>query len=364
MSNHNQINSTQPMDVESQDTEIQQLVDSLAGTSIEDIITMNRDYSNVVVNISEQRLNYTTGNTEYKVHWHSGDWTWEPDSNISTHTLKINEFKNNHNHLVSHNVSSGQGNYTNKSAFIYTRTSSPNDISIASQRERCQKYCLKNNIKISYYAEDIGVSGRYNKGKQLMNNLSQELGFWLPILTQNIILVVSNVDRIGRHSTSVLTLLDKLVSRGIDIHFVEEDITWNSEIKSHQKMVIQQQVLQSEQFSDLTSEKVKRSIAERKSNGHFIGNPKFGFRAYRSNGIRKFKRDVREYQIVKEILKKYYSYINTPVSTTADNQMKFPTKAYLFRRICKEVNRSGYRYRKNKLFRPSNISTIIKNNKP
>ena len=59
------------------------------------------------------------------------------------------------------------------SAIIYLRCSSPNDVSIETQKQKCLSYAKEKDIILTGYYVDNGVSGRH--GKNLTHN---ELGFW------------------------------------------------------------------------------------------------------------------------------------------------------------------------------------------
>lgn len=172
--------------------------------------------------------------------------------------------------------------------------------SIETQKEFCYKYCLNNNIIVDYAAYDEGVSGRN------MKNLNYELGSWCPYLKSGQhMLVVYTPDRLGRNVERVQSFLNTMIDKNIDVYFVKENILWNKDIPSEKKRVIQHILIDAEYISNQTSERIKNTISRKKAQGHKLGKPPFGFKAYRDKkGVRKFKVCAKEDLIIKEILKK------------------------------------------------------------
>ena len=206
--------------------EVDGLVNQLASAKLRQQFNMKKNQTNVVVDIVGETIDPNTNKKFYTVLWSDGSTTNEPVENISDNTLYTIGIKNQHNKSIQKSFNNGS---SQKTALIYTRTSSKNDISIDTQKIYNLSYAKGLNMLVHQYAEDNGVSGRYNEKKKLMSNMDRELGFWtvdVP-LTSNNILIVYSVDRLGRHASSILTLLDILAEKGVEIHFVKENIIWN-----------------------------------------------------------------------------------------------------------------------------------------
>ena len=158
-------------------------------------------------------------NNKCIVQWEDNSTSELSNTDINSYSLKvyfeINSFNLNINTLVS-----------GKLACIYMRTSNlNNETSIENQKHNCMNYLKEKNIKIEYIASDIGVSGRN------MGNLKKELGIFSNYLNENNILVMNSVDRLGRHCSKAMTFLDSLADRNIDVYFVNENITYNTNEK-------------------------------------------------------------------------------------------------------------------------------------
>ena len=323
------------------------LTQTLQNTTLNNEILNNifskKNNSNVVLNILQDRI--VNGGKEYLVTWYNNTTEWIPANNMSDYTIKVHNIMKLHNLLVEQSQITSSENQITKQAFIYLRTSTNNNISIDTQKYYCLKYCTEHQISIQYYAEDNGVSGRFN-GK-IMKNLNNELGFWLPYLTSNNIMVLYSIDRLGRHAGSMMSILDKLITKGISIHFVKENIIFSSNTQGYQKTIIYEQCIQAQNVSDLTSEKIRNSLNRLRHAGHYIGNPSYGFKIKRNaSGIRKKIIDETQKNIICEICN---IYNNTPITTHTT-----PITSY----IAKIMNARNLYYKNNK-FTTKNVRYLL-----
>jgi DNA invertase Pin-like site-specific DNA recombinase len=327
------------------------LTSQLQSTNIKKIFKSNKD-ENVVIDILEESVNSQDGVKKYKTLWATGDITWEPKSVFSDYTLYIHSIKSKYNTTISQNDNL-------KSAYVYLRTSNPNDISIATQRDSIFSYCKNLGIKVSFLSEDSGISGRYNKKKNIMNNLDNELGYWIPYLEDGKhIMVVMSVDRLGRHTSSILTILDTLASRGVETHFIKENIIWNLNTPSHQKAIIQQSASQAEQHSDITSEKIKKTHARLRSEGHFIGKAPFGHRIYRDiTGIRRLGKNKKELGIIRKVHSTYTKYKYIVIENNGIRRQLDKTEIYT--NLQEEIKNDNCRNRNGKEFNITSLKYLI-----
>lgn len=330
---------------------ISSLTSQLQSTNIKKIFKSNKQ-ENVVIDILEESIDTLNNIKKYKTRWGTGEITWEPESIFSDYTLYIHSIKSKYNTSISQNDNL-------KSAYVYLRTSNPNDVSISTQRDSIFSYCKNLGIKISFISEDRGVSGRYNKKKNIMNNLDNELGFWIPYLEDGKhIMVVMSVDRIGRHTSSILTILDTLASRGVETHFIKENIIWNLNTPSHQKAIIQHAASQAEQHSDITSEKIKKTQERLHSEGHFIGNPPFGHRIYRDiNQIRRLGKNKKELDIIRKVHSTYNKYKYMVIENNGIRRQL--DKKEIYTNLQEEIKNNNYRNRNGKEFNIISLKYLI-----
>ena len=330
---------------------INSLTSQLQSTNIKKILKSNKE-ENVVIDILEESIDSLNNIKKYKTLWGTGEITWEPESIFSDYTLYIHSIKSKYNSSIIQNDNL-------KSAYAYLRTSNPNDVSISTQRDSIFSYCKNLGIKISFLSEDNGVSGRYNKKKNIMNNLDNELGFWIPYLEDGKhIMVVMSVDRLGRHTSSILTILDTLASRGVEIHFIKENIIWNLNTPSHQKVIIQNAASQAEQHSDITSEKIKKTQERLRLEGHFIGNPPFGHRVYRDiNRIRRLGKNKKELDIIRKVHSTYNKYKYMVIEYNGTR--RYLDKKEIYTNLQEEIKNNNCRNRNGKEFNITSLKYLI-----
>ena len=338
--------------------EVDGLVNQLASAKLRQQFNMKKNQTNVVVDIVGETIDPNTNKKLYTVLWSDDSTTNEPVENISDNTLYTIGIKNQHNKSIQKSFNNGS---SQKTALIYTRTSSKNDISIDTQKIYNLSYAKGLNMLVHQYAEDNGVSGRYNEKKKLMSNMDRELGFWtvdVP-LTSNNILIVYSVDRLGRHASSILTLLDILAEKGVEIHFVKENIIWNTNIPSSQKIVVQQAALQAQQHSDITSEKVRKTFQRLRNEGHHVGIPKYGYRTYRdTNGIRRLGKNKKELGVLRKTMDLYKEY-RVKTNYNLSEGTSFYTKKEIYNGIATELKNANIFTRRNKPFGVKQLENIV-----
>ena len=237
-------------------------------------------------------------------------------------------------------------------AVIYTRCSIANDISIETQLTKCLQYAKEKDYILTAHYCDNGISGR-NGG----NFRKGELGFWTKYIDDNTNVIIYSIDRLTRHLLSGIQYLDNLAKRNIDIHFVNNNIIYNSEISAMHKSMVQQELQTAEKYSNDTSEKIKGTLKRLKNDGHVIGKAPYGFSNTIINGIRKRIINAVETANIKKIKFKYIDIIENfdNYQTECVRRSNLSILKYIIR-WCKRAN---IKYRNDQSFTTSMIKSII-----
>ena len=266
-------------------------------------------------------------------------------SEINTYSLDTHRQRYNHNIKLN-----GNGNENNNiiaDTFIYARCSRDNDCSITTQLDSCLKYALVHNLKLLPF----GIQYDNNVCARQMQNLKHELGFWTQYIPDNSNLILYSVDRLSRNLLLGIQYLDKLLLRNIKIHFVTNEVIYSKTMTATSKSLVQQELVSSEKYSNITSEKIKHSMKRLRDAGNYIGNVSYGYKIININGIRTLTQHSAQQQIIKIIINKYnISFaVNKTCSTSILNVIKY-------------CNSAGIYNKKNTSFTQSQIETILKNN--
>lgn len=165
--------------------------------------------------------------------------------------------------------------------------------SLETQQEKIYKYAEENNFNIEHCYYDI-CSAR---------NIENQ--YYLKLLLDNChsgdTIIFYDISRFSRNTADALNLLNILSKKNIQVYSLLENIKYNS---IFEKNMFRMQLCKSENESDLISIRVKNSISYRRSKGHKIGNPPYGFKAYKNSmGIRKFRKFPKEQMIINLIKK-------------------------------------------------------------
>ena len=241
----------------------------------------------------KQIILYNNNTGKSDVEWADGSITEINNKDLSEYTIKtffeISKF----------NSSLTTLNYS-KLGCIYSRTSnSKNETSIQTQKENCKKYLKQHNYQLQYITVDEGVSGRN------MGNLKKELGVFSSYLDSTNILVLNSVDRLGRHSGKGMEFLEKKAEKNLDVVFLNENILYNKDISSSDKLTVHNCLTQAEFLSNHTSEKLKKINQTKKNNGEYIGSTApYGYQIEKKEK-RCLITNKDEQKIICDILKEY-----------------------------------------------------------
>lgn len=85
---------------------------------------------------------------------------------------------------------------------------------VESQKIGVVDYCKKRAIVIDCWIEEQASGAKEIK--------KRKIGGWIPRMKKGDVLVVAELSRLGRSSTDVITVIDRLVKRGVTIHMVKQ----------------------------------------------------------------------------------------------------------------------------------------------
>ena len=242
-------------------------------------------------------------------------------------------------------------------AFIYCRSSRVNDCSIATQKTENIKYANKHGLQLLPF----GFQYDNNVSARNMKNLNDELGFWTVdnmFIPDGAHIIMYSVDRLSRNLQLGIQWLNSMVKRNIQIHFVSQDVIYKNNISSTVKSIVHQALLNAEQFSDITSEKIKNTIKRKAELGNYHGTAPYGFVKHKdNNGIHTLVANNKEQFIINQIKARYtslYKY-NFPTLTYKKKQI------YMIKTIIKYCNDKGFKNKNGNSFTPHHIKSIISN---
>ncbi len=145
--------------------------------------------------------------------------------------------------------------------YSYIRVST-NQQSIKTQKDEIQRYCDLNSLEIDESIE-VEISSR----KDLRQRRVHEL---LSKLSNDDILIVTELSRLGRNTGEVITLIDTLIKKNVEVRILKQNLF----IKSHDpmnKMLITILSMFSEFERDIISQRTKESLQNLKDRGIKLG---------------------------------------------------------------------------------------------
>ena len=145
----------------------------------------------------------------------------------------------------------------------------------------------------------------------------------------------------------------------IDVHFVKQNITWNKNISSDHKKLIQDALNAAEHYSNEISDRIKNAIKLRRKKGHYIGQASFGWKIIREDNIRKRIIDKNETNIKKNIIIMYSKYLNKTKRTKKNKIIKI-SKTEIFKLMYEEFKNNNVKRTNGKEITKYTIESIIK----
>lgn len=133
-----------------------------------------------------------------------------------------------------------------------------------SQKVGVYEWCKRNGYILDKEIIDDGVSGTVLVKNRQLNRIIKESKF-------GDILVVSELSRIGRSTSDVLTTLNILSNKGVEVHFVKQNMKMDKSPMG--KMMIAIMSAFAELERDLISQRTTEGLARVKSEGKILGRP-------------------------------------------------------------------------------------------
>jgi DNA invertase Pin-like site-specific DNA recombinase len=188
----------------------------------------------------------------------------------------------------------------------YIRTSTDRQ-ELNNQKLAILEYAQKNDLKINEFVE-IQISSRKTPKQRRIEDVVSKL-------ISSDTLIVTELSRLGRSTTEVIDLINKLIDSNIRIIVLKQGLDLNKQDMSS-KIIITMFALFAELERDLISSRTKDALALKKSQGQILGKP--------LGTIQKSKFDIDAEKII-ELLKlglsirkiaKFFNYKNHASLTT------------------------------------------------
>ena len=182
--------------------------------------------------------------------------------------------------------------------FIYARQSTTRQNSLDEQKTVCLGFAQRNKYKYAVVFNDKASAWKKNAMNSLksMNLMVRYIKRFHPA-----VVYISDVSRFGRDVYSAISLLEKIQANGINVESVMDNRRWS--FNNMEKDDFTQSLLEARKFSTILSERIQQRNRLTVASGGRLGNPRYGKVAVRVDGIRKFKKDKREYANIKKIRK-------------------------------------------------------------
>jgi len=192
---------------------------------------------------------------------------------------------------------------------VYIRVSSENQeglpaghSSLESQEADCLAYRKSNGYLTSDIQIFQDVCSARNMSKMPM--FQKMMRYLKRDLAKNV--VFYNITRFSRNTLQGLTYLKQFREMGVRVFSIAENCGYQCTAERH---LFRSTMSVAENESDMISDRVKRSVAFRRSMGSEIGRPPYGKEAYRtSEGVRLFRKCPHEYHMIVKMLDLYHNH--------------------------------------------------------
>lgn len=134
-----------------------------------------------------------------------------------------------------------------------------------NQKVEIYDYARKHNLNIDEFVEII-ISARKSEQKRLITDLLERL-------KANDTLIVTELSRVGRTMSEVISIVNKLMQKKVRLIAVKQNLNL-TEYDMNSKVIIYTFALMAELDLDLISARVKQALAAKKAQGIHIGKPK------------------------------------------------------------------------------------------
>ncbi len=145
----------------------------------------------------------------------------------------------------------------------YIRVSSDKQ-TLENQKFEIEKFVKINNLKIDKWVKEI-ISSRIDLKKR-------KLGKLLNIVKTGDIIIASELSRFGRNLLQIMSILNKLLSREVQVWTIKDNYRLGEDISS--KVLAFAFGLSAEIERKLISDRTKEALARIKAEGKQVGRPK------------------------------------------------------------------------------------------
>jgi len=132
-----------------------------------------------------------------------------------------------------------------------------------NQHFAIEQFCQQNNLHIDTWVEE-----KISSSKKLAD---RRLGTLLNTLTENDILITTEISRLGRSLLEVMGILQMCLEKGCQVWTLKENFRLGTDIQS--KVLAFAFSLSAELSKSLLQERIKESLARLKANGKKLGRP-------------------------------------------------------------------------------------------
>jgi len=153
-----------------------------------------------------------------------------------------------------------------KKVIAYIRVSTLEQDTL-KQKGEIERYCTFNNLTINKFIERK-ISSRKQKQNRGINEIMDSL-------TDESILIVTELSRLGRSTGETLDIIDTIVKSGAEVRFLKENMVFSKHTEDPASKAMLGMLAVFAQFErDTTSLRVKESLKTNKDNGVAHGRPK------------------------------------------------------------------------------------------
>ena len=132
-----------------------------------------------------------------------------------------------------------------------------------NQHFAIEQFCQQHNLHVDTWVEEKISSSKKLKDRQLGNLLNA--------LTENDILITTEISRLGRSLLEVMGILQMCLEKGCQIWTLKENFRLGTDIQS--KVLAFAFGLSAELSKSLLQERIKESLARLKASGKKLGRP-------------------------------------------------------------------------------------------
>ena len=134
------------------------------------------------------------------------------------------------------------------------------------QRNTILAFANRRKIIVDEFIK-IEVSSRKNQKERKINELLERVG-------NDDILIITELSRLGRSISEVISLVNELINKGVRLISIKENIDLKDRHSIQSKVMITMFSLFAELERDLISQRTKEALATKKAGGIKLGRPK------------------------------------------------------------------------------------------